>query len=153
MRRLCAILFTGLFLPLGAAYPQGDAVKKEQKKLQGDWQIVRSEEDGQPTADFIVQNLKINIKGNQLTLKGVEDLVERFGKVTLSVDPGAKPKIMDFKVVAGNEKGNRHDGIYELKEDQLKICVTTANGGDRPDQFKTKAGSNRLLVVLKRDKR
>jgi|SRR6516165_6261332 len=153
MKRVLGIALLGALFPVGFIYPQEEAVKKEQKKLQGDWQIVQSEEDGTPTADFIVQNLKITIKGNQLTLKGVEDLMERFGKVTFTVDPSTKPKIMDFKVVAGKDKDNRHDGIYEFKGEQLTICVTTASGGDRPNEFKTRAGSNRLLVTLKRAKR
>jgi uncharacterized protein (TIGR03067 family) len=152
MKRFLGIALLGMLIPFEFAYPQDDAVKKEQKKLQGDWQIVQSEEDGLATADFIVQNLKITIKGNQLTIKGVEDLVERFGKVTMAIDPSTKPKIMDFKVVAGRDKDNRHDGIYKFKGEQLTICVTTANGGERPNEFKTKAGSNRLLVTLKRAK-
>ena len=152
MKRFLSILLVGTLFPVGFVYPQDKAGKKEEKKLQGDWQIVRSEEDGQPTADFIVQNLKIAIKGNQITIKGVEDLMERFGKVTFTIDPSTKPKIMDFKVVAGKDKDNRHEGIYEWKGEQLRICLTTANGGDRPNEFKTKAGSNRLLVVLKRSK-
>jgi uncharacterized protein (TIGR03067 family) len=152
MQRLFCITLVGLLVPLGVAYPQGDAVKKEQKRLQGDWQIVHSEEDGTPTADFIVQNLKITIKGNQLRLKGVEDLADRFGKVTLAIDPSTKPKIMDFKVTAGKDKDNRHEGIYEFKGEQLTICVTTVSGGERPGEFKTKVASNRLLVTLKRAK-
>ena len=150
MQRFLGIVLAGGLLPLSFVYSQDDAVKKEQKKLQGDWQIVRSEEDGLPTADFIVQNLKISIKGKQITIKGVEELVERFGKVTMAIDPSTKPKIMDFNVVVGKDKDNRHDGIYEWNGEQLKICVTTVNGGDRPNEFKTKAGSKRLLVTLKR---
>ena len=59
-------------------------------------------------------------------------------------------RVQNFKVVAGKDKDNRHDGIYEWNGEQLKICVTTVNGGDRPNEFKTKAGSKRLLVTLKR---
>jgi uncharacterized protein (TIGR03067 family) len=151
---MCKILtatFIVSLLPL-AAYSQDDAVKKEREKFQGVWQVVSSEEDGNPTPDFIVQALKIEIKGDQITLKGVEDLIKKFGKVTLVIDPSTTPKILDFKVDAGSEKNNVFEGIYEMKDDVLKICASTRNGGNRPDEFKTKAGANRVLFVLKREK-
>jgi uncharacterized protein (TIGR03067 family) len=138
-----------LCLPLGAA--QDDAVKKEQAKLQGVWQVLNSEEDGKATPEFIVQALKLEIKGNQITIKGVEDLVKKFGKVTLTIDPATTPKIIDFKIEAGSEKDNVYEGIYELKGDELRICASVVKGA-RPEEFKTKAGSNRALFVLKREK-
>ena len=153
MRKLLAVVCVLLLLPLGFAYPQDDAVKKEREKMQGDWKVVSSEEDGNPTPDFIVQAVKLTIKGDQISLKGVEDLAERFGKVTFTLDPATTPKIMDFKIVAVKDKDNSHEGIYELKGDELKLCITTRSGGNRPDEFKTKAGSNRVLVVLKREKK
>jgi|ERR1017187_8488818 uncharacterized protein (TIGR03067 family) len=152
MRKLLAIVCVGLLIPLGAANSQDDAVKKESAKLQGDWQVVSSEEDGRATPDFIVENLKIAIKGDQITLKGVEELMKKFGKVTLKVDPSSTPKFIDFKVEAGSEKNNEYEGIYELKGDELKICVSVVSR-NRPDEFKTKAGSNRALFVLKRAKK
>jgi uncharacterized protein (TIGR03067 family) len=152
MRKLLAIVCVGL-LPLGLVQAQDAAVKKEREKFQGEWKVASSEEDGRATADFIVDNLTIVIKGDQITVKGVEDLVERFGKVTFTIDPGTTPRVIDFKVVAGKEKDNRYEGIYELKDNQLKICATTRSGGDRPDEFKTAAGANRILFVLKREKK
>jgi uncharacterized protein (TIGR03067 family) len=151
MRKLLALVGVLLLVPLAIA--QDEAAKKERARFQGNWQVVSSEEDGNPTPDFIVQALQITMKGDEITLKGVEDLAERFGKVTFTIDPATTPKIIEFKVVAGKEKDNRYEGIYELKDDQLKICATTRSGGDRPDEFKTKAGSSRILFVLKREKK
>ena len=42
-------------------------------------------------------------------------------------------------------------GIYELKGDDLKMCV--GMDGDRPKEFATQAGINTMLFVLKRDKK
>ena len=151
MRKILITVLAVSLLPL-AAYSQDDAVKKEREKFQGLWQVVSSEEDGNATPDFIVQALKIEIKGDQITLKGVEDLVKKFGKITLVIDPSTTPKILDFKIDAGSEKNNLFEGIYEMKDGTLKICASTRNGGNRPDEFKTKAGSNRALFVLKREK-
>jgi uncharacterized protein (TIGR03067 family) len=99
-----------------------------------------------------VQNLKLEMKGNQITLKGVEDLMKKFGKVTFKLDPSSMPKFIDFKVEAGSEKNSEYEGIYELKGDELRICASVVSR-NRPDEFKTKEGSNRVLFVLKRDKK
>jgi uncharacterized protein (TIGR03067 family) len=151
MRKLLGMVCVGWLASLGTAASQEDAVKKERAKMQGIWQVVSSEEDAQATPDFIVQNLKIVIKDDQISLKGVEDLLKKFGKITMVVDPATTPKIIDFKIDAGSEKGMTYEGIYELKDDTLKICASTRSG-NRPDEFKTSAGSNRVLFVLKRDK-
>lgn len=148
------ILFTiaGVLIPLGVAFAQNDAAKKELERLQGTWQVLSSEEDKLPTPDFIVQNLKVIIKDDQISLKGVEELMKRFGKVTLTIDPTTMPKVIDFKVEAGADKDNRFEGIYTLKDDEFRICASTRSGGNRPDEFKTAAGSNRVLFVLRREK-
>ena len=153
MRSLLTLLVVGSFVSLGTASTQDDAVKKEREKFQGVWKVVSSEEDTRATPDFIVDALKVEIKGDQITLKGVEDLMERFGKVTFTIDPATTPKILDFKVTAGKDKNNQYEGIYVLKDDELKICASTRPGGNRPDEFKTAADSNRVLFVLKREKK
>lgn len=150
MRTILGLAVVSVLFPLGVALAQDEAVKKEAEKLQGTWEILSSEEDDRPTPEVIVQNLKVVIKGNQLTLKGVEQLINQFGKVTLTIDPATMPKIIDFKVEAGMERDKTFEGIYTLKDDELKICASTRSGGNRPEEFKTQAGSNRLLVVLKR---
>jgi uncharacterized protein (TIGR03067 family) len=134
---------------LRVAFAQDAAAKKELKKFQGTWQVVSSEENGKPTPDEIVQNLKIVIKGDQLTLKGVEDLLQKFAKIKIVVDPSTMPKLVDFKIEAGSEKDNTFEGIYEFKDKQLKICTSTING-NRPSEFASKEGSNRVVFVLKR---
>jgi len=148
---MLAVALVGSLAVVGAARSQDDAVKKEREKFQGTWQVVSSEEDTVATPEIIVNFLKIAIKGDQLTLKGVEDLQKKFGKVTIVIDPATTPKIIDFKIEDGSEKNKTFEGIYELKDDMLKICASVRDG-NRPEEFKTKAGSNRVLFVLKREK-
>jgi uncharacterized protein (TIGR03067 family) len=149
MMRLFALLAIAL-VSLGVAFAQDDAGKKELEKLQGTWQVVSAQENNTPVPDEVVQNLKLVVKGKQLNLKGVENLIKKFGKITLTVDPATTPKIIDFKIEAGSEKDNGFEGIYELKGEQWKICAATVSGGNRPGEFEAKAGSNRVLFVLKR---
>jgi uncharacterized protein (TIGR03067 family) len=139
-----------LVLALGVAFAQDDAAKKELKKFQGTWQVVSALDSGKPVPDEVVHNLKIVIKEDRLTLKGVEDLILKFGKIKLVVDPSTMPKILDFKIEAGSEKDSTFEGIYEFKDKRLKICASTVSG-NRPSEFESKAGSNRVLFVLKRE--
>ena len=43
------------------------------------------------------------------------------------------------------------EGIYQLKDDELKICLKVL-GGDRPSEFNAPEGSSIVLMVLKRNK-
>jgi uncharacterized protein (TIGR03067 family) len=132
---------------LTAALAGDDAVKKELAKMEGVWQVVSGEEE------YLVQNLKWEIKGNRLTFKGIEPLTDKAGKVTIAIDASTTPKCIDLKVQAGSLKGTVVEGIYGWTGDRLKLCLYVASGNrNRPLQFKTKAGSNRVLFVLKREK-
>src|SRR5262245_54085172 len=140
-----------LVLLVGGALAQDDAAKKELAKLQGPWRVVSAEENKEAVPNEIVENLKFVIKGDELTLAGVENIVKKVAKVKLVVDPSTTPKTIDFKIEAGSEKGTTVEGIYELKDDELRFCACTV-GGNRPQEFATKPGSNLILFVLKREK-
>ena len=43
-------------------------------------------------------------------------------------------------------------GIYQQEGNRLKVCLDLS-GKDRPREFKTKSGSNAILLVFKREKR
>jgi uncharacterized protein (TIGR03067 family) len=73
-------------------------------------------------------------------------------KVTLSIDPKASPKAIDFTVTEGLLAGRSYFGIYEMKNDTLKICLTLQGSG-RPADFRCNADSNSNLQVFKRKKK
>jgi hypothetical protein len=56
-----------------------------------------------------------------------------------------------MKVVEGDFKGMALEGIYEIKDDTLKICFRNDEAKNRPTEFMTKAGSSLVLFVLKRE--
>lgn len=135
----------------GAALAQDDAAKKELAKFAGAWDIVRGVENGEASSDNLVQNLKFIFKGNQLTFLGDEGIMKRVEKITIKIDPGTTPRCVDLHVVAGSKKDLLLEGIYEWKGDELRLCISH-EPGNRPLEFDSKAGSNRLLFVLKRQK-
>ena len=48
--------------------------------------------------------------------------------------------------------GKQIKGIYELDGDTLKWAANEPGKTDRPKEFESKEGSERLLLTLKRDK-
>ena len=71
---------------------------------------------------------------------------------TFRLDPTAKPKTIDFKVISGFGKGKTDLAIYELDGDTLKICYAMGEGAKRPTEFKSVAGTKLYLVTYNRTK-
>jgi uncharacterized protein (TIGR03067 family) len=69
--------------------------------------------------------------------------------VKFKLDPAKKPKTIDM--TAEKAKQEQVLGIYELKDDDLKLCFAKG-GGERPTEFISKAGTNQTVIVLKRVK-
>jgi uncharacterized protein (TIGR03067 family) len=132
-----------------AARADDEAAKKELKALQGTWKVVAAEKDGDPL-DRIVGGT-ITIKDNNFTIVTV-DKVELKGDLTL--DPTKKPKHINFAHQDGVLKDKKWEGIYELKDDALKLCYAEADSEkERPTEFKTLKKSRLLLLEMKREKK
>jgi RNA polymerase sigma-70 factor (ECF subfamily) len=126
-----------------------DKAKEDKKKLQGTWDIVSVERDGQDlTAKF--NEVKFIFAGDEITIKGGKELKGEF-KLNASVTP------RQIDIVPTDNKDRTMEGIYEFKgtaanrkDHELKLCLHDAK--QRPTEFATKEGSALLLVVLKREK-
>jgi uncharacterized protein (TIGR03067 family) len=116
--------------------------KKDQEKLQGKWSVVSAERDGQ--AHDKIKDDKLVIASDRITITKASGNEEP--AVTFTLDATKKPKHIDVMV-----SGMTMQAIYELDGDNLKLCFARP-GAERPGDFTTKAGSERMLVVLKRDK-
>jgi uncharacterized protein (TIGR03067 family) len=146
LRALVAIGLIGLLV--GADAP-ADAVKKELAQLEGDWTMVSGERDGQAIPAEYLKNGKRVFKDGEVTVT-LGDMLLMKAKVTL--DPGKKPKAIDYDVTDGLLKGMKQVGIYEIDGDTIKFCFTNPDK-DRPTDFTTKEGSGRTLSVWKRAKK
>jgi len=150
--RLLSLLVL-LLCSFGAMPAQEDAVKKELAKMEGVWRVVRGEEDGKPSSDYLIEHLQWDIKGDQLLFKGIKPLTDRASKLTIKLDPSTTPRCIDLKIEAGSLKGSVLEGVYEWKGNQLRLCLYVASGDrQRPLEFETRPGSNRVLFLLKREK-
>jgi uncharacterized protein (TIGR03067 family) len=145
--RMVAVL-AAVCLLVGADDSQ-DAAKKDLAKMQGEWSMVSGERDGQPLGTEIVENTKRVAKGDEVTILVNGDV---YFKAKVTLDPGKKPKAIDYTMTEGENKDKKQLAIYEMNGDSIKIC-SAAPGTERPTDFTAKEGSNRTLSVWKRDKK
>jgi uncharacterized protein (TIGR03067 family) len=113
--------------------------------LQGAWQISSLEVDGQEMSAEVLEEARIEIKGDRFITAGMGS--EYTG--TASLNASAKPRQIDMKFDSGPEAGNVNLGIYKLLPDGWKLCLAT-RGGVRPRKFETTFGSGYALEVLTR---
>jgi uncharacterized protein (TIGR03067 family) len=127
---------------------RADKSSEDQKKLQGTWQVTTLQRDGEDV-DKTQVNIEFLFKGDQVTIKrqNQEDI-----QATFKLTPAAKPKLIDLKLTAGPDKDKDVEGIYQFQGDELRLCVAKPDNKNRPTEFATKAGSETILLVLKRQK-
>lgn len=106
------------------------AIKKDRKQMEGVWRAV-----------------SLEVNGN----KAAENDDKQISKGTNKIDPTRKPKTIDFTPTEGEGKGKEFVGIYELGKHRRKLCFVEA-GKDRPGEFVSAVGSERILVIFERDK-
>jgi len=121
---------------------KADEGRNDAKSLQGEWQAVDGEKGGKTIAED-PQDLRIIFKGDEITLLGE-------GKMKYRLDTGKSPRELHIEVLDGELKGQTLRMIYSLEKDELKLCMPLAATKARPTEFKTKPGSNLLLLVLRR---
>jgi uncharacterized protein (TIGR03067 family) len=148
--RTLAALVLGLFLAATAGAAD-DATKKDQDKLQGTWQTVIGEFNGEKLDEELCKVLKFVCKGDKFEVQGPAEILQQYAKGTFKLDATTKPKTLDITIGEGDEKGDVVESIYELDGDNLKVCGKLI-GKERPADFTTKPGSNMVSLVLKREK-
>jgi len=130
-----------------AAHTGDDAAKKDLAKFQGNWTLISAERDGKKTPDEDARKITLTIQGNKFVLR--KDAVV-ISEGTMMLDPSKKPKAIDETITTGPNKGKVFSAIYEIDDEQHKICFA-AVGKERPTAFSS--GSGRLLQVWRREKK
>lgn len=151
-----AAVVMGLVLTAFAAdKPDADKPGAEDRKaLQGTWQTVSSEMDGEKQPEENVKPYTVVFSGDKLLINRDGEAIMK-GAYTL--DTAKSPGHIDYKleenVANPNDVGKTLPGVYEIKGDALKWCFTLPEGDGRPKEFKSEAGSNRINATLKREKK
>jgi uncharacterized protein (TIGR03067 family) len=86
-----------------------------------------------------------------MIVEGDGEVRKEYGKLSFKLDPSTMPKCIDLKVSEGTQLNLAMEGIYDLKDDQLRICINVL-GQDRPTEFKSPDGASIVVLTLKRKK-
>jgi len=129
------------------AHTGDDTAKKDLEKFQGNWTLISAERDGKKTPEDEAKKIKLTIQGNTFVLRK-DGVVVSEG--TMTVDASKKPKEVTETITAGPNKGKVFSAIYEIDDEQHKICFAAA-GKERPTAFSSSGGQ--LLQVWRRDKK
>src|ERR1700686_5870115 len=133
-------------LSLGAGGRTEDQ-KKELSKFAGTWSLGSCRYDGE---DHSKLKFKIVFKGDEGKVEGNDKVTNEYGKIKFKLDAKATPRTIDITVSAGSQTDATMKGIYEFKDDELRICAKVF-GTERPKEFDAPDGSSTVLIVLKRE--
>ncbi len=144
------IMVTGCLIEATGA--QDDKLDQDMKKLQGTWKTVAVVVEGK-TIEAPSRTATVTIKGDKYTVTypPSESGETKVSESTFKIDPGKKPREINFTAAVGPDKERPSRGIYELEGDTLKICFNPDKDGERPTGFTTEAGSRLRSIVLERE--
>ena len=127
-----------LFVPATIAFADGKSGDVA-KSLQGTWQAVYLETNGEKSSDDQTKDLKIVFQGDHvfsLKLDGENP------KVKFRLDTGKNPHTIDLIPIDGKDPAKIATGILALENGKLRLCLNLF-GKDttkRPTEFKTHSG-------------
>jgi uncharacterized protein (TIGR03067 family) len=149
LNRILCIFTACLFTTVIAV--ADDKSANDAKDLQGVWQAVDAEANGEKLPTDQVKELKIVFKGDEIFVvkPSGEDPKNKF-----KLDSSKTPKTIDVIPIDGSDKGTIHAGIYSLKKGRLTLCINIfgKDAALRPKEFKTKASDGVGLIILERAK-
>jgi RNA polymerase sigma factor (sigma-70 family) len=113
------------------------------EKMQGSWQAVAIEHDGEKLPAESIKTFRVVIRDNTI----IFDPDGNRREASLALGTNHKPRTIWLKTQA---KGPMVRGIYDLEDGRLKICFDNDEGKTVPTDFATKAGSGLTLIALER---
>jgi RNA polymerase sigma factor (sigma-70 family) len=122
--------------------------KAEPDSIVGVWHIVDAERsgkkpEGREKDEMAMMQFTFTKDSLSIGAGGVEA-----AKFTCTFDGSQKPSTI---TLARSDKKETVTGIYELKGNSLKLCISDAGPqGAAPTEFKTKEGDRNILFVLQR---
>jgi RNA polymerase sigma factor (sigma-70 family) len=133
-----------------AAGRAGDTARKEATELEGEWEVVAGERDGE-FQNPALEDLHLIFRGDEVVVRADGD----DGKVMkwkFKLDSRQSPRAIDVTMARDKGKDQAVPGIYALEGDRLRLCLPeiTPDRRRRPVAFKTKRGDGLSVLVLER---
>lgn len=124
---------------------RGEDPTKDTPLLQGTWVATDAELGGKKFPDDAIKTMSMEFDGTQY----VSRLGEKADRGSYKIDGNKSPKSIEMTSVKGPNAGKTFVGIYELKEEQLRVCLDLG-GKHRPKDFETTDKPQRVLVIYER---
>jgi uncharacterized protein (TIGR03067 family) len=128
-----------------AAWPHLARHVQQLRSLEGTWAFAKLEVEGNSMPATMLGSSRLLIDGDRFRTETPDGVYE--GVFNINVE--TEPHEIDIEFVEGPEAGNCNYGIYQLRSDELEICLDV-NGKARPTKFATKRGSGHAWEVLQR---
>ncbi|HMP00912.1 MAG TPA: TIGR03067 domain-containing protein [Gemmatales bacterium] len=149
--RWMIVLMTALSLMVGGAWGDEDA-KKDLDRMQGEWQMVSGEFNGEKFPEEMTKAAKRTVKDDTYTVvMRDEEGQPRTVKGKFKLDATQSPRAIDATTTVEGEEGEaKIVGIYEFTgDDEVRVCMAGVDRG-RPKAFDSQQGT---LVTWKRVKK
>jgi uncharacterized protein (TIGR03067 family) len=135
--------------PVDATTSQSPAARRDYEMLTGTWQLTRGVVNGKPVAASVVRNTILITDRNAFRFPKASGVgTHPAGHFT--VNPNTRPKQVDTIAEGGPHAGELTRGIYEIIDATHKRACWGTPGGPRPTEFKSPAGSGRILQYWKK---
>ncbi|MCS7467337.1 TIGR03067 domain-containing protein [Stieleria sp. ICT_E10.1] len=139
---------------LVSAAARADDSPDDKSRLQGVWALSSGETNGRPLGEVLrkkgLSDLRIKFSGDLMTMTG-------FGTpgytYHFTLQPMEQPKGMRLVTVETHgkaPKGSVLHCIYEMKGEELRLCLPSDSTVERPKKFEAPSGSRLSLLVLSR---
>lgn len=122
----------------------------DHKAMAGTWRVISLDANGSLNDSEDVRKVTVINEPNgdwSLVVDG-----NTIAKGTSAIDEATNPKTVDLTITEssdGNNVGRTYEGIYELGTETRRVCLAM-DGGERPAQFFSAAGSGHVLVTYEK---
>lgn len=152
MKRTLLLFLASTFL--AADYPSDATVKEEWKRLEGSWTVTKAELLGKSLLQKDQPAPRMTIKDGKITSD--QKTAHVYDSSAVKLDPTPSPKTITIPDWTEPERSLSWIGIYEVKADELKICIAACSGKAnskelerlRPKAFDSNQG---VLLTFKRE--
>lgn len=118
-------------------------------RLQGEWSCTLQVRAGQKQPEEVVETLFRTVEKDTMIVSLFDKPLQ---KLKFKVNEKTTPKEIDVEFLDGPNKGKVALGIYEVKDDEFKICNSNP-GQPRPTAFESKEGTATAYSIWKKSRK
>lgn len=138
----------GVLLFTCGSWLAADELKLD-KAWNGKWQVTAMKSGDAELPEEFIKKITMQVENGNMTWQVNDQTIK--ARVAF-VGTEDKPRPIDIVGVGGENDGRLYEGIYELGDDMLKLCLnTTTNVKQRPIAFEAPAGSTFVLIEFKKE--